>query len=443
MVTNMTLKLDQNMEFEEIPNSMKNSTVEEPIKPVHHQISSKGETVAKAVEAQYYIKNKSVGSLHPSSLRNKPPKQEPIKTLADAPESHNHSKILKSGPGDQSQKTAIPVMLKSKFKKIPSLKTNDVYLKGEEYFQTVCAESLRKTEDPDFRKAFIPNVQMYLYQGLLGMNEWNRLAHFNNPFGFMEYNYSDLKNAVDLIPKPSINQLLPLPEKDSCIRCAVVANGGILNGSKMGKEIDSHTYVFRMNGAVTEGHEEDVGNRTSVYVHTAYSLVTSLSLFKKYGFKNIPKDKGIKYVMIPEGLRDFEFLEGLMGRRKLTKGSFQKKKPWTYYDGQFDESRFYVLHPDFLRYIRNRFMASKQLNGTHWALYRPTNGAFTLFLALHVCDIVDAYGFITDNYKDFPNYYFDQQRTNVVFFVNHDYNLEIKLWKKLHDAKIIKLFQRQ
>ncbi|XP_072543798.1 alpha-N-acetylgalactosaminide alpha-2,6-sialyltransferase 2-like [Salminus brasiliensis] len=343
----------------------------------------------------------------------------------------------------QRKLTPIPVMFKKNFKKMPSWKTNDVYLRSEESFQMDCAESVRKSKDPDFQKSFIPNIKMYLYQNQLNLSEWNRLAHFNNPFGFMEYNYSEIKSAVNLIPKPSVTQLLPLPANDSCIRCAVVANGGILRGSKKGKEIDSHEYVFRMNGAVTKGHEEDVGHRTSVYVHTAFSLVTSLIAYRKYGFNNIPNDKDIKLVMIPEGLRDFQWLQGLLSRQEVKNGEFGKKKPWTYYAGQFDESRFYVLHPDFLRYIRNRFMTSKQQNGKHWALYRPTNGAFTLFLALHVCDIVDAYGFITENYQKYSNYYFQDKKTNVIFYINHDYNLEIRLWKKLHDAKIIRLYQRE
>lgn len=30
-----------------------------------------------------------------------------------------------------------------------------------------------------------------------------------------------------------------------CIRCAVVGNGGILNGSRQGLNIDAHDYVFR------------------------------------------------------------------------------------------------------------------------------------------------------------------------------------------------------
>ncbi len=33
-------------------------------------------------------------------------------------------------------------------------------------------------------------------------------------------------------------------------------------------------------------------------------------------------------------------------------------------------------------------MPSKQMQSIHWAMYRPTNGAFALFLAIHTCDIV-------------------------------------------------------
>uniref|UniRef100_A0A8C1Q1N9 alpha-N-acetylgalactosaminide alpha-2,6-sialyltransferase n=1 Tax=Cyprinus carpio TaxID=7962 RepID=A0A8C1Q1N9_CYPCA len=330
------------------------------------------------------------------------------------------------------------------FTKLPVWDFEEVYLRNNEARKPTCPNSLQNTEDPEFKEAVLPDVQLWLYKGLLNITEWNRLAHFNNPFGFMEYKYNEVKRAVDLIPKPKSSILLPVPEssKDGCIRCAVVGSGGILNNSKMGKEIDSHEYVFRVNGAVTQGFEEDVGNRTSVYVHTAFSLYSNILSLKKYGFNSIPQDEGIKYVMIPEGLRDFEWIQGLL-QGKEANGSFKGVRPLKYFEGKFNESRFYVLHPDFLRYIRNRFIPSKQMQDIHWAMYRPTNGAFALFLALHTCDIVDAYGFITEDHHKYSNYYYEKfKKTHVIFYINHDYGLEIKTWKKLHDSGIIRLFQR-
>ncbi|XP_060796314.1 alpha-N-acetylgalactosaminide alpha-2,6-sialyltransferase 1-like isoform X2 [Neoarius graeffei] len=311
----------------------------------------------------------------------------------------------------------------------------------------VCSKSLQNSKDKEFQEAVMWNIQLWFYKGHLNnVSEWNRLAHFNNPFGFMEYTYTDIKKPVDLIPKPKYNQLLPVPSgsKDGCIRCAVVGTGGILNGSKMGKEIDSHDYVFRMNGAVLKGFEEDVGNKTSVYVHTSFSLTQSMIGLGKYGFKHIPHDEGIKYVLIPEGMRDFNWLEGLLEKKRMTSGAYRGYRPFTYYGDRFQEDKFYVLHPDFLRYVRNRFMPSKTLNGHAWAIYRPTNGAFTVFLALHTCDIVDLYGFITEEHRKYPNYYYDRNaKTRVIFYINHDYNVEIKTWKKLHEAGIINLYQRK
>ncbi|XP_062331126.1 alpha-N-acetylgalactosaminide alpha-2,6-sialyltransferase 1-like [Osmerus eperlanus] len=341
------------------------------------------------------------------------------------------------------KETLMPILFKKDFSKVPVWDFEEIYIQDIQTRQTTCPRSLQHTEDSGFKHAFIPNVQLFMHKDHLNVSEWNRLAHFNNPFGFMEYNYSEVKAAVDRIPEDSI-PFMAQGDPTRCVRCAVVANGGILNGSGMGKEIDAHDYVFRMNGAVIQGFEEDVGKRTSVYVHTAFSITASPLLFKDFGYKSVPHDEGIKYVMIPEGLADYQWLDGLFAKTAISSGLYQSIQPWTYYAGQFDERRFYVLHPDFLRYIRNRFLKSEFLNEENWAIVRPSNGAITLFLALHTCDVVDAYGFITEDHSKYSNYYFERhKKTSIIFFVNHDYNLEMKTWKRLHDAKIIILYQRR
>ncbi|XP_037611656.1 alpha-N-acetylgalactosaminide alpha-2,6-sialyltransferase 1-like isoform X2 [Sebastes umbrosus] len=307
--------------------------------------------------------------------------------------------------------------------------------------QQTCARSLRNSKDESFKKAFLPNIRLYMHN--LSMSEWNRLSHFNNPFGFMQMNYDEVMISAKLIPQQKEPLLVPKPGGDGCIRCAVVGTAGILNASKMGKEIDAHDYVFRMNGAVVKGFEEDVGNRTSVYVHTAHSITSSPYLLRKFGY-TVPHDEGIKYVMIPEGMRDFNWLQGLLQGERIAAGPYKNRRPWTYYCGGYNESRFYVLDQDFLRYIRNRFLKSVYLNSTHWSIVRPTNGAFTLFVALHTCDIVSAYGFMTEDYGKYSNYYYDKHvKTHVVFYANHDYRMEMRLWKKLHDSKILKLYQTE
>ncbi|XP_037133792.1 alpha-N-acetylgalactosaminide alpha-2,6-sialyltransferase 1-like isoform X2 [Syngnathus acus] len=322
-----------------------------------------------------------------------------------------------------SPETPMPILLKTNFSKLPLWDFEDVYNQDATPRNTMCQQSLRNSKDENFKKAFLPNIRLFLHKGNINMSEWNRLSHFNNPFGFMGYSYNG---------------------GDGCIHCAVVGNGGILNDSKKGKEIDAHDYVFRMNGAVTKGYEDDVGNKTSVYVHTAHSITTSLNLFKKYGYKSVPHDEGIKYVLIPEGMRDFQWLGGLLRGEKVQLGPYRKKWPRTYYMGQYNETRFYVLHQDFLRYVRNRFLKSPLLNKRSWRIFRPTNGAFTIFLALHTCDTVDAYGFMTRDYAKYSNYYFQRNvKSHVTFFANHDYKLEMRNWENLHNSTIICLYQKK
>ncbi|CAI5658443.1 unnamed protein product [Oreochromis niloticus] len=277
------------------------------------------------------------------------------------------------------------LLYKKDFKKLPQWDFEDVYSEDTQHRRPTCAPSLRNSQDEKFKKAFLPNIRLFLHKDNINMSEWNRLSHFNNPFGFMDYKYDDVMDSVKLIPKPKEPLLLPKPGGDGCVRCAVVSTGRILNGSKKGVEIDGHDYVFRINGAVSKGYEEDLGNKTSVYVHTAHSITTSL---KKYGYKSAPHDEGIKYVMIPEGMRDFQWLKGLLRGEKVSAGPYRNKLPRDYYSRQYNESHFYVLHQDFLRYVRNRFLLSPNLNKTFQPLVRPTNGAFTLFLALHTCDTV-------------------------------------------------------
>ncbi|XP_035997822.1 alpha-N-acetylgalactosaminide alpha-2,6-sialyltransferase 1-like [Fundulus heteroclitus] len=362
---------------------------------------------------------------------------------SDKPSGFKRELLRPDPPRTPHPETPIPVIKKSSFNKSPQWNFEDIYNLDALRGSRLCVQSLRNSKDKTFQKAFLPNVRMFLHKENFNTREWNRLSHFNNPFGFMEMDYNDVMPVVKLIPKPKEPLLDPKPGGDGCVRCAVVGTAGILNGSKMGAEIDAHDYVFRMNGAVIKGYEEDVGTRTSVYVHTAHSITASLILFKKYGYKSAPHDEGIIYVLIPEGLRDFQWLNSVIKGEKVSSGQYKNRTARNYYSGQYNESRFYVLHQDFLRYVRNRFLKSPNLNKRFWPIVRPTNGAFTLFLALHACDTVSAYGFITDDYKKYSNYYAEKHlKSRVIFFANHDLVQEKNLWKYLHDKNILKLYQR-
>lgn len=65
-----------------------------------------------------------------------------------------------------------------------------------------------------------------------------------------------------------------------------------------------------------------------------------------------------------------------------------------------------------------------------------------LLTALHTCDQVSAYGFITSNYQRYSDHYFEREKKPVIFYANHDLTLEAALWRSLHNAGILQLYQR-
>ncbi|XP_019358538.1 PREDICTED: alpha-N-acetylgalactosaminide alpha-2,6-sialyltransferase 1 [Gavialis gangeticus] len=382
----------------------------------------------------------------------KPGAVRPVTHGQGHPNSAAQKPAVPTGPRVKSQVPAATEKKRLKaadFKSEPQWDFEDQYVLDSSSPPLSCPTSVKvQAAKSDWLKnIFLPNITLFIDRVHFSDSEWERLEHFAPPFGFMELNYSLVKEVLTLLP-PNPSQQILLANNSSqiprCISCAVVGNGGILNNSGMGKEIDSHDYVFRVSGAMIKGYEKDVGTKTSFYGFTSYSLVVSLVTLGSMGFKKIPMGKDIRYIHFLEGERDFEWLKALLLNRDVRKGFLDQygRRPRDKFSDDFNLGQYLVIHPDFLRYVKNRFLRSETLNMPYWRIYRPTTGAFLLLTALHLCDRVSAYGYITEGYNKYSDHYYDKVWKRLIFYTNHDFNLERRVWKKLHDEKIMKLYQR-
>uniref|UniRef100_A0A803YJV0 alpha-N-acetylgalactosaminide alpha-2,6-sialyltransferase n=1 Tax=Meleagris gallopavo TaxID=9103 RepID=A0A803YJV0_MELGA len=250
-----------------------------------------------------------------------------------------------------------------------------------------------------------------------------------------------LKSSLSLLNASSSALLFDIrPLAASCIRCAVVGNGGILHGSGMGPTIDAHDYVFRVNGAITEGFEHDVGSRTSFYVFSTNTMVNALHSYAADGFRHPPQTPETCYVFLPDHDRDYLLLRAALSQQRVDSGRDEGVHPQEFFGEDLQVGKFRMLHPDFIRYLRNRFLRSHILATPHWQLYRPSTGAVMLLTAIHTCDQVSAFGFMTPGYRAYSDHYFDRGHKEVQFFINHDLRMEMQLWQRLQRSRILWLY---
>ncbi|XP_042112255.1 alpha-N-acetylgalactosaminide alpha-2,6-sialyltransferase 2 isoform X2 [Ovis aries] len=341
------------------------------------------------------------------------------------------------------------------------------------------ALSLAVQRHPRFQNLFNLSTPVLLSGDLFTQQLWDSLSQHKAPYGWQGLSHQAITSTLSLLNGSESTRLFAVSREllPGCIRCAVVGNGGILNGSRQGQNIDAHDYVFRLNGAVIKGFENDVGTKISFYGFTVNTMKNSLISYSNVGFTSVPQGQHLRYIFIPSDIRDYLMLRSAILGVPVPEGtdkgdspaptgpstatapapstsprsttalaapftSIVGPRPQTYFGPDSSASKFKLLHPDFISYLRERFLKSKLINTKFGDLYMPSTGALMLLTALHTCDQVSAYGFITSNYQKFSDHYFDRMKKPLIFYANHDLSLEATLWRDLHKAGILWLYQR-
>ncbi|KAM3859910.1 alpha-N-acetylgalactosaminide alpha-2,6-sialyltransferase 2 [Diretmus argenteus] len=324
----------------------------------------------------------------------------------------------------------------------------DTYTSEDIPSQTDCPDSLRRrVPTTDIGGLFLKDIPVLQWAKHATPQQYQRLSQYPGAHGWEAIDYETLVATLSVLNSSANWQMFDdwkhRSNKSQCIHCAVVGNGGILKGSKRGSEIDRHDYVFRTNGAVIKGFEQDVGLRTTHYTFSTNTLRNSMMSYASLGYRGPPQSEETRYVFLPDHDRDYLLMKAAATHTLVERGPEYNSSPAKYFGENVSAEKLKMYHPDFIRYLRNRFLRSHAMKTKYKNIYRPSTGAVMLLAALHTCDQVSAYGFMTKDYSNYSDHYYDRSYHPVGFFINHDMRMEMTLWHQLHQAGLIRLYTRQ
>ncbi|XP_030195734.1 alpha-N-acetylgalactosaminide alpha-2,6-sialyltransferase 2 [Gadus morhua] len=323
----------------------------------------------------------------------------------------------------------------------------DTYSREDIPPQTTCPDSIaRKWSSSGFNGSFLGTVPVLQWAKDVTLHQHQRLKQFHGAYGWFSMDYDSLKATLSVLNLTANHQMFDDWEHrqngSQCIRCAVVGNGGILKDSGKGPEIDGHNYVFRTNGAILDGFQKDVGTRTTHYTFSTNTMRNSMGSYRSAGFRGPPVSNETRYVFLPTSYRDYLMVKAVATHTPVERGQDKSKTPPKYFGEDATAEKLKMLHPDFVRYLRNRFFTAQTLKKRYREIFRPSTGSVMLLAALHTCDQVSAYGFMTPDYSKYSDHYFDKTYHRVIFYANHEFRLELALWQQLHKAGLMRLFMR-
>ncbi|XP_078674337.1 alpha-N-acetylneuraminide alpha-2,8-sialyltransferase-like isoform X2 [Branchiostoma floridae x Branchiostoma belcheri] len=224
--------------------------------------------------------------------------------------------------------------------------------------------------------------------------------------------------------------------------CSVVGNGGILNGSGCGEEIDASEFVFRCNTApMDEKYRKDIGNKTNLitmnptqvlYRYNSFgqpplkiniTLPRTSEAFKE-GKAEFLKDLSVygdSYLFIEAFLYELALNRSLLAHEVLQESDSHVK------------NKVIFPHPNFVRSVQS-YWKQQGVKGP-----MVSTGLLLVTISTQMCEEVHVYGFwpfhSDRNDRRLTEHYYD----NILPSDAHKITDEFKQLQRLHNAGVIRL----
>ncbi|XP_068146365.1 beta-galactoside alpha-2,6-sialyltransferase 1 [Drosophila tropicalis] len=185
--------------------------------------------------------------------------------------------------------------------------------------------------------------------------------------------------------------------------CAIVSSAGSLAGSKLGRFIDTHDIVMRFNHAPTQGHEVDVGSKTTIRVVNS-QVVTK----PEFDFPHAPIFRNVTIAAWDPGKYNGTLEDW------LTTADYDLFTNYEIYRRRYPKSRAFLIDPHSVW----RLWQSLQMFAGNRPIKRnpPSSGFIGLALLLPHCPQVDFIEYVPSTRLNGRCHYYSKEMNSACTF---------------------------
>uniref|UniRef100_A0A4W5QLB0 Lactosylceramide alpha-2,3-sialyltransferase n=1 Tax=Hucho hucho TaxID=62062 RepID=A0A4W5QLB0_9TELE len=188
-------------------------------------------------------------------------------------------------------------------------------------------------------------------------------------------------------------------DSQSCKKCIIMGNGGILANKSMGVKIDEYDVIARLNEAPVSGYEKDVGSKTTMRITYPEGAIQKTERYEQDSLFVLSAFKAL----------DFKWLRSIIFKERLRSTEGFWKSVARHVPREPIEMR--ILNPYFIQEAAFRFIGLPHNNGQMGRGNIPTLGTVAITMALHNCDEVAVAGFGYDmSTPHAPLHYYEKIR---------------------------------